>query len=322
MEVHKNVDRSPLTVHRAPSSNPVFRRIPARSGLLGYLDPHSVLSTLLSIRNPKSEIRNGNVPHSAFRIPHLICLLLSLALSACSPAPYTGRQQLILVSDDQLNAIGLKSYQKILNESKLSHNEAIVSMVRRAGLAVAQAANRPDYNWEFNVIDNAEVANAFALPGGKVAVYTGILPYTQTENGMAAVISHEVAHVIANHGAERMSQNLLAQLGQIGLNIVLREQGPLAVEAAQLAYGVGTQVGFILPFSRKEELEADRIGLILMAQAGYDPTGAIDFWQRMSKSGKDKVPVFLSTHPTDEARIGNIKTYLPEALGHYQQKLD
>ena len=291
-------------------------RLPSPCFLFGFLRPFWCM-----VRRPLSF---KFIPQSAIRNPRLICLILLILifLSACATAPYTGRQQLILVSDDQLNAIGLKSYRQVLSQSKLSQNEAIVSMVRRVGSAVAQAANRPDYAWEFTVIDDDEVANAFALPGGKVAVYTGILPYTQTENGMAAVISHEVAHVMANHGAERMSQNLLAQLGQIGLNIVLREQSPLAVDAAELAYGVGTQVGFILPFSRKEELEADRIGLILMARAGYDPTGAINFWQRMSKAGKDKVPVFLSTHPADEARIRNVKTYLPEALAYYQQKLD
>lgn len=250
-------------------------------------------------------------------------LMFMLTFGACATAPFTGRSQLILVGEDQLQTLGIKSYQEVLAKSKLSQNQALVAEVRRLGQKVAEAAKQLEpqrtagYNWEFNLIEDDQ-ANAFALPGGKVAVYTGILPYTQNETGLAAVVSHEVSHVIARHGAERMSQSLLAQLGQEGLNIALSQASPVAVQAANMAYGVGAQVGFILPYSRVQELEADRAGLILMARAGYDPRQAVAFWQRMSsQANKAQVPVFLSTHPTDETRIKNIEKYLPEAMQYY-----
>lgn len=255
-------------------------------------------------------------------VTNLFCLCICLWLGACTAAPFTGRSRLILIGEGEETTLGLKSYRKIISESKLSRDEKLVSQVRSVGLRIAGAANHPEFEWEFNVIEDDKTANAFCLPGGKVAIYTGILPYTKDEHGLATVISHEVAHAIARHGAERMTTTLIAQIGHEAMNIAISEKSAVAVQAASMAYGVGAQIGFILPFSRTHELEADRIGLILMAQAGYDPGEAIAFWQRLSRVEKDKIPAFLSTHPTDETRIRNIKGHLPEALRYYSKRLD
>ncbi|MDD5153853.1 MAG: M48 family metallopeptidase [Desulfovibrionales bacterium] len=255
-------------------------------------------------------------------IINFLCLCLCVLLCACTAAPFTGRSRLILIGEGEETALGLKSYREIISESKLSRDEKLVSQVRSVGLRIAGAADRPEFEWEFNVIEDDKTANAFCLPGGKVAIYTGILPYTKDENGLATVISHEVAHAIARHGAERMTTTLIAQIGQEAMNIAISEKSAVAVQAASMAYGVGAQIGFILPFSRTHELEADRIGLILMARAGYDPGEAIAFWQRLSRVEKDSIPAFLSTHPADEIRIRNIKEHLPEALRYYGKRLD
>lgn len=251
-----------------------------------------------------------------------IALLFSLVLG-CTTAPITGRQQLIFIPPPQEIALGLKSYREILNKSKLSQNKEIVDMVNRVGRKIARVASRDyptakDYEWEFNVIEDEKTPNAFALPGGKVAIYTGILEYTQDEEGLAAVIGHEIGHSLARHGAERMSQYLLAQLGAVALNVAIKDQSPETVRAMNIGYGVGTTVGVLLPFSRVEESEADHIGLILMAKAGYDPRKAVLFWERMAKAGGKKPPAFLSTHPTDQKRIAQIKQLMPEALTFYE----
>jgi metalloendopeptidase OMA1, mitochondrial len=244
-------------------------------------------------------------------------LLLFVAIS-CVTVPETGRQSFILVSESQEMALGLQSYQQVLKESKLSKDTDTVARVRRIGNRIAKAANKPEYKWEFNVIEDDKTANAFCLPGGKVAVYTGILPYTQNDAGLATVIAHEVGHAIARHGGERMTNAILTQVGQAGLNAALSGMSPAAVQAANVAYGVGSNVGFILPFSRFEESEADHIGLILMAKAGYDPREAVYFWERMASKGGDKPPEFLSTHPSDAKRIQQIKSLLPDALKYYR----
>ncbi len=256
------------------------------------------------------------------QVRNVCYVCLCMLLCACATAPFTGRSQLILISADQEAALGLKSYRQVLRESKLSRDEKLISQVRTVGTRIAAASDRSDFEWEFNVIEDDKTANAFCLPGGKVAIYTGILPYTKDQNGLATVISHEVAHAIARHGAERMTTTLIAQIGHEAMNIAISEKSAVAVQAASMAYGVGAQIGFILPFSRTHELEADRIGLILMAQAGYDPGEAVAFWQRLSQVEKDKIPAFLSTHPADETRIRNIKAHLPEALRYYGKKLD
>jgi len=253
----------------------------------------------------------------------LVTVLLLSLLVRCATAPITGRQQLILIPASQEIALGLKSYREILSKSKLSQNKEIVDMVNRVGRDIAQVTSRDypiakDYDWEFNVIEDDKTPNAFALPGGKIAVYTGILKYTKDEAGLATVMAHEVAHALARHGAERMSQHLLAQLGEVALNVAIADQSPETVRALNLGYGVGTTVGVLLPFSRLEESEADHIGLILMAKAGYDPRNAVLFWERMAKAGGKKPLAFLSTHPADEKRIAQIKEWMPEALTYYK----
>jgi predicted Zn-dependent protease len=244
-------------------------------------------------------------------------------LAGCATAPVTGRQQFILIPASQEIALGLKSYQEILKQSKLSQNKKTIDMVNRVGGNIARVATRDypvtrDYEWEFAVIEDDKTPNAFALPGGKVAIYTGILKYTQDEAGLATVVGHEVGHVLARHGAERMSQYLLAQLGAVALNVAIKDQSPAMAAAINVGYGVGTTVGVLLPFSRVEESEADHIGLILMAKAGYDPRTALAFWQRMAKAGGEKPPAFMSTHPTDEKRIDQIKQWMPEAMALYK----
>ena len=182
----------------------------------------------------------------------------------------------------------------------------------RVGKRIAEAANRPDYRWEFVVFQD-ETPNAFCLPGGKVGIFTGILKYTKDEAGLATVISHEVAHALVRHAGERMSQGMMAQLGSLGLGAALAGQSPYVASAAQQAYGLGANVGVLLPYSRKQETEADEVGLILMAKAGYDPQAAVAFWQRMveGSKGKGKPPEFLSTHPADQRRIQDIQQLIP-----------
>jgi predicted Zn-dependent protease len=236
----------------------------------------------------------------------------------CQTAPVTGRSQLILISPGEEVQMGLSAYQEVLGKAKLSTDPSINEMVKRVGARIAAVSERPDFEWEFNVIDDDEMINAFALPGGKVAVYTGILPYTKDEDGMATVLGHEVAHALARHGAERISSGILAQIGMVGLNLALEDRDPQVVQSVNAAFGLGVNVGVLLPFNRNQESEADHIGLFLMAKAGYDPRKAVGFWQRMSQTKKEKPPEFLSTHPADERRIRQIQEWLPDMLKVYQ----
>ncbi len=249
----------------------------------------------------------------------LLLFLLLIHLFGCATAPVTGRSQLILVPESTEIALGLQSYREILGKSKLSQDKQAVAMVREVGNRIALAANKPGYEWEFNVIEDDKMVNAFALPGGKVAVYSGILPYTKDEDGLAAVMGHEVAHALVRHGGERMTTILLAQMGQVAMNIALKDQSPATINALNIGYGAATTVGVILPFGRNQESEADRVGLILMAKAGYPPSKAVEFWKRMAaKKGKKSPPEFLSTHPADERRIEQINQWLPEAMQYYR----
>ncbi|TAK01566.1 MAG: M48 family peptidase [Candidatus Manganitrophaceae bacterium] len=249
----------------------------------------------------------------------LFLLVLLSFLAACRSTPVTGREQLILVPESQEIAMGLTSYQEILSKSKLSNDSEKVALVRRVGERIAAVANKPDYKWEFNLIEDDKTVNAFCLPGGKVAVYTGILPVTQNEAGLATVMAHEVAHAIARHGGERMTTGLLAQMGLVALDVGLavKNQDPGMIKALTAAYGAAAQVGVILPFSRKQESEADHIGLIYMSKAGYDPQEALHFWERMAQLPKQKAPEFLSTHPSDEKRVRQIAKWMPEAEKEY-----
>jgi predicted Zn-dependent protease len=261
---------------------------------------------------------------------HLAVLLgLSLFLSSCSTVPVTERRGLHLVPDSELSSLSYQEYNKVLKTSKLSTDMTKVTMVRRVGQRIAAAseellgetgrgADIRNYKWEFNLIEDDKTVNAWCMPGGKVAVYTGLLPYSQDENGLAVVVGHEVAHAIAKHGNERMSQGLLAQFGAIGLSLALSGSPGLTSDIFMQAYGVGTQVGVLLPYSRVQESEADHIGLILMAKAGYDPRGAITLWQRMNAKGGSRPPEFLSTHPAPESRIRNIESQIPEAMKYYK----
>jgi len=233
---------------------------------------------------------------------------------ACQTAPITGRQQLILLSEAEEGQMGALAYQQILREEPISRDARYNALVQQVGQRIAAVANRPDYAWEFRVIDK-DVANAFALPGGKVAVYTGLFKFTQTEAGLAAVLGHEVAHALARHGAERVSQNMLAQIGLSALQIGLSNNDETIVQGVALAYGVGVA----LPFNRSQESEADRIGLILMAKAGYDPRAAIALWERMAAGQRGAgPPEFLSTHPSGTTRIRQLQQWMPEALQYYR----
>jgi predicted Zn-dependent protease len=226
---------------------------------------------------------------------------------------------MVLVSESEEKKMGEAAYQETLKKSPpLSSSDARTLRVRAIGRRLEAVAGRPDFGWEFEVIDEPKTVNAFCLPGGKVVVYTGLLPVAETDDQLATVMGHEIGHAIARHGAERMSQGLLTRIGGDILAITVGAKNPAAARAYGQAYNTGAAVGLMLPFSRKHESEADYIGLILMAKAGYDPKAAASFWENMSKqaSGKhkdDALSRFMSTHPSHEKRIKNIQAWLPEA---------
>ena len=243
-------------------------------------------------------------------------------LCACQSVPYTKRKHLVLVSAGEEASLGESSYKDALAKAKVSSDAEATALVRRVGERIAAAADKPDYHWEFNLLDDPKTVNAWCLPGGKVAVYSGLLPITKDENGLAVVLGHEISHALARHGSERMSQGLLAQLGGVALGAALASKPDATQQLAQQAYGAGATVGVLLPFSRAQESEADHIGLILMAKAGYDPEGAVPFWQRMASAagaGGNSTPEFLRTHPADDKRIEAIKKELPEARGYLKK---
>jgi metalloendopeptidase OMA1, mitochondrial len=238
--------------------------------------------------------------------------------TGCQTVPVTGRKGLDLVSADQEMQLGLSSFDQLKRETPINHDPALNAMVKRVGEQIAKVAGKdmPTAQWEFVVFESKE-ANAFCLPGGKVGVYTGILPITKSEAGLATVLGHEVAHAVAHHGAERMSQQMVLQTGGQLLASGLSSTDPTWQKLALEAYGVGSQVGIELPFSRKQESEADHIGLVYMARAGFAPEEAVSFWERFSQyskaNGGSSTPSFLRTHPLDEQRIKQLKSWLPEA---------
>jgi predicted Zn-dependent protease len=244
---------------------------------------------------------------------------LTFLVAACATAPYTGRRQLLMGSEAGEISKGSQIFQALRRQYPSCGDPAINDLVFQVGSRIAAAANRPDYRWEFVVLVNDQEANAFCLPGGKVGIFTGILKYTQDEAGLATVISHEAAHALARHAGERQSQGLLAQIGGLGLGLGLGGVGGVAGQAISQGYGLGTQFGILLPYSRTQELEADKIGLILMAKAGYDPALALDFWRRMMAKEDHKLrpPQFMSTHPGDYTRIQAMVDFLPEAETYY-----
>ncbi len=257
-----------------------------------------------------------------------LVLFISLFTVSCATVPITGRSQLQLIPDSEMLAMSFQQYDEFLGQNALSRDSYQTQTVRRVGNNIAHAVEQffrdnnmaqeiQNYSWEFNLVESDDV-NAWCMPGGKVVVYTGILPLTRDETGLAVVMGHEVAHAVASHGAERVSQGLLVQFGGTALSAALSQQPTATRELWMTAFGVGTQVGVMLPYSRTHETEADRLGLIFMAMAGYDPRAAVDFWTRMSQAGGAGQPEIISTHPSDQTRIRNIENFMPEALGYYR----
>ena len=264
------------------------------------------------------------------KIRNLLLSGLLLVLAACATVPITGRKQMNLFPESEMIATSLTQYDAFLKENKLSTDKANTEMVKSCGHRIAKAVEEfmiangmgdrvANFKWEFNLIEN-ETPNAWCMPGGKVVFYTGILPYTQTETGLAVVMGHEIAHAVARHGNERMSQQMGIQALGTGLAIALNEKPEETQQIWMTAFGVGANVGVMLPFSRSHENEADKMGLIFMAMAGYDPSEAVEFWKRMSKIGGQKSPEFLSTHPADETRVKNLQAFLPEAMKYYKKQ--
>ena len=245
----------------------------------------------------------------------LTVLVLAAVLAGCETVPVTGRSQLNLVSPAQETEMGTEAYKEILGKAKVSKDPAANALVTKVGTRIAQATGRTDLQWEFTVIDDPKTVNAFALPGGKVAVYTGILPITRDEAGLAAVLGHEVSHVMARHSAERISQ-------QLGVQLTVQLAGAaLGVDPQLTQAGAGVIANsLLLPWGRSQESEADHLGLIYMAKAGYDPHAARDLWLRMAEAskGQSKPPEFLSTHPSDATRVKQIEGWMPEAMKYYK----
>jgi len=259
----------------------------------------------------------------------LIFILFSFFIISCSSVPVTGRKQLNIIPSGQLLSMSYQQYDQFLKENKISNNQQQREMVQRVGKKIQNAVEQyfrenrltdqlEGYQWEFHLIESKEV-NAWCMPGGKVVFYEGIMPVCEDESGVAVVMGHEVAHAIAEHGNERLSQGLLAQLGGIALSEALKEKPQQTQQLWMTAYGLGAQVGVLLPFSRTQESEADQLGLIFMAIAGYNPNEAVDFWQRMAKLGGQAPPEFLSTHPAHDTRIKDIKGHIPAAMKYYKK---
>jgi predicted Zn-dependent protease len=260
----------------------------------------------------------------------LLLVSLPLLLTMRSHPLTTGPKQLSFVPNSVVTSMSLYEYDQLISQSTLSTNAQATAMAKRVGEKILQAVAEytkthsvkdpfAGYKWEFNLIEDKQV-NAFAMPGGKVVVYTGILPVTQNEAGLATVLGHEIAHMFAGHGEERLADSLLTQMGEVGLTAALQKQPEQTKSLFIRAYGLGTQGGFLLPFSRVHESETDHLGLIFMAMAGYDPHEAVAFWERMAASSKDqsKPPEFLSTHPADATRIKKLQELIPEAM-EYQK---
>ena len=279
-------------------------------------------------------------PTPAIRLPvptilrmALCWMLTALALTGCAKVPVTGRNQLSLVPESEILAMSAKEYREFLKTHRLCQDPAKRQMVLRVGNRIRMAVERfmyetgqterlRGYHWEFNLVCGKEI-NAFCMPGGKVVVYSGLLPIAQNDTGLAVVLGHEIAHAVANHGEERLSQELLLQMGGEVLSAVTGSYNPGIQGLISQLYGLGANVGFLLPYSRQQEYEADHLGLIFMAMAGYDPRAAIPFWERMMRAaqGKPRPPELLSTHPSDRDRINQIRKLLPEAMQYYQRYL-
>lgn len=258
-------------------------------------------------------------------------LVMLLVVVACTRNAITGRNTLSLVSEGQMEQMAVSQYKQFLSENKVvsSSQSRDAEMVKRVGSRIASAVTAfykskgigeelQNYQWEYNLV-NSDQVNAWCMPGGKIVVYTGILPVTQNEAALAVVVGHEVAHAVAKHGAERMSQGLVQQVGGVALQVALASKPAVTQNLFLQAYGVGSNVVGILPHSRRQELEADKLGLIYTALAGYNPREAVPLWERMEKLGNgQKPPEFLSTHPAEQTRIAKLQQQMPEALKYYK----
>ena len=258
----------------------------------------------------------------------VVAVFLLVLFAGCSSVALTGRKQLLLVSDSEVMSLSNSSFRDYMKTAKPSANAANTEMVVRVGKKIAGAVETylrnngmadevRNFAWEFHLVQDPE-PNAFCMPGGKIVVNEGILPYTRTEEGLAIVLGHEVGHAVAKHSAERLSQQMVASYGGQILGGLLSNQSAVTQTLAQQVYGLGAQYGVMLPYSRKNESEADHLGLVFAAMAGYNPQEAVAFWQRMSSSGSQKVPEFMSTHPSDASRISNIRKLMPEAMKYYK----
>jgi predicted Zn-dependent protease len=256
-------------------------------------------------------------------------VLAIIAGVSCSTVPLTGRKQLNLVPESEMLSTSVQQYGDFVKKNPVSTNRQGQELVRTVGTRIQHAVEEymgangladrlKGYAWEYTLVESNEV-NAWCMPGGKVVVYTGILPLTKNEEGLAVVLGHEIAHAIAEHGNERMSQQMVTQFGGAALSELLKSKPAETQQLWMGVFGAGAQFGVLLPYSRTHESEADHLGLIFMAMAGYDPNGALEFWQRMAAAGKGKAPPeFMSTHPADETRIAQIQQNLPEALKYYR----
>ena len=261
---------------------------------------------------------------------HFLVVMSLALLCACQTVPITGREQLSLIPGETILPMSFNQYTDFLSKHKVIEHGDQAEMVNRVGARIQHAVEKyfsehglssrlKGYKWEFHLVEDKEV-NAWCMPGGKVVVYTGIMPVAHDENGLAVVLGHEIAHAVANHGDERMSQGLLVEMGGVALEAALAQNPKETNSMFLAAYGVGAQVGVMLPYSRLHESEADHLGLIFMAMAGYDPRTAVSFWKKMAGSKQGQAPPeFLSTHPADATRIANIEKLMPEAMGYYRQ---
>ncbi len=259
----------------------------------------------------------------------LLTLTLAVLVSSCATVPITGRRQLDLIPDSTMLSMSLQEYDQFLQENKLSSDHNATAMVQNVGRRIQAGVEQyfaennmsqklQNYQWEFNLVESEDV-NAWCMPGGKVVVYTGLLPVAQDETGLAVVMGHEIAHAIARHGGERMTQGLAVQLSGLGLSEAMQNKPEETRQLWLTAFGAGTQLFGLLPYSRLHESEADHLGLIFMAMAGYDPHAAVGFWERMAQEGSGQAPPeFMSTHPSDATRIRKIEEALPEAMNYYQ----
>jgi len=258
-----------------------------------------------------------------------VFIALFIILESCSKVPITNRKQFKLLPSSTMMSLSATNYDAFLKDNPLSTNKANTAIIKRTGKKISVAVEEylasinqskrvKGFDWQFNLV-KSNVPNAWCMPGGRVVFYEGILPYTKTEAGAAVVMGHEIAHAVAKHGNERMSQQLVLQLGGMALDVALKEKPEQTRAIFLQAYGIGSQIGVALPYSRKHEYEADKLGMVFMAKAGYNPEEAVKFWERMTKAGGNKPPEFLSTHPSDENRIKELKAFLPKAMKYYKK---